>query len=170
MDKSLMSSSNAQALLAQLQDIHLPEAVGKWPLAPGWYVLIVLCLLVILGGGIYLRSRYLSAGAKRQALHLLALYQLQYQQGASLQHISAQLGELLRRVALVYFPRVEVAGLQGEKWLTFLNHSAKGIDFYSVRRELLELPYHPQPQVNTLDLLFHLVKTWIKQRRKPCLN
>ena len=28
--------------LAQLRDIHLPEPILWWPLAPGWWVLIVL--------------------------------------------------------------------------------------------------------------------------------
>ena len=28
-----------------LRDLHLPDAIGWWPLAPGWWVLIALSLL-----------------------------------------------------------------------------------------------------------------------------
>ena len=30
--------------LSALKDIHLPEGVSLWPLAPGWYVIIILLL------------------------------------------------------------------------------------------------------------------------------
>ncbi|MGB4246521.1 MAG: DUF4381 family protein, partial [Pseudohongiellaceae bacterium] len=32
--------------LSQLADIHLPEPIGFWPPAPGWWVLLVLLLVV----------------------------------------------------------------------------------------------------------------------------
>jgi len=36
--------------LSSLHDIHLPEAIGWWPLAPGWYLLTaaiaIACLLI----------------------------------------------------------------------------------------------------------------------------
>ena len=58
----------AEPALAQLRDIHLPEPIGWWPLAPGWYLLgfFVLSLAVILA---YTIRRYILNGrAKREAL------------------------------------------------------------------------------------------------------
>jgi hypothetical protein len=153
----------AQAL-AQLRDIHLPAAINWWPLAPGWYlsgvtVLIALSLLVFL-----LRRYYLKGYVKRQALTLLMRYENEYQQGVNSQLIAAKVSELLRRVALQYFPRAEVASLQGENWLLFLNNTSKKISFNPVRHELLELPYHPMSK-GDLNTLFKITKQWIKQRR-----
>lgn len=155
--------------LTQLKDIHLPEAISWWPLAPGWYVLIALglCLITIITYQLF--KKYAHALAKKQALKLLAHYQKQYQQEHNVPLSSAKVTELLRRVALVYFPREQVASLQGEAWLQFLNQTGKGTNFNSVRKQLLEAPFQAD---NNIDLkpLFQQAQQWIKQRRKPCSN
>ena len=38
-----------------LKDIHLPEAIGWWPLAPGWWILLLLIGLLIFAVVIWLR-------------------------------------------------------------------------------------------------------------------
>ena len=55
--------------LAQLRDIHLPETVGLWPLAPGWWLLIALIIGALVTGIIYWRRRYQSNAFKRQAIN-----------------------------------------------------------------------------------------------------
>lgn len=156
--------------LTQLRDIHLPDPIAGWPLAPGWYLLALLIILTALLLGFFLRWIYLNGRAKRHALRLLTSYQQQYQRDGNSQLACARISELLKRVALTYFPRQRVASLQGEPWIIFLNDTAKNIDFLSVKRELLEFPYDPQPRDNNLSLLFDAAKNWIKQRRGKCLN
>ena len=39
--------SNQGDPLAELRDIHLPEAVSLWPLAPGWWLLLALIAAVL---------------------------------------------------------------------------------------------------------------------------
>ena len=155
--------------LARLRDIHSPLPVGWWPLAPGWYLLAILLLAAVITV-IFLFSRhYLNGRARRQALRLLATYQQMHQQNANSQLSAARISELLKRVALVYFPRTTVASLQGDAWIMFLNDTSKGLDFKGVRTELLDVPY--QPMLNCdLNLLFNLARAWINQRRGPCLN
>lgn len=155
--------------LSQLRDIHLPEPIGWWPLAPGWYllafiVMAALIFLIVLGHRFYLNGR-----AKRHALRLLTTYLKEYQSEMNSQTSSAHLSLLLKRVALAYFPRAKVASLQGDEWILFLNHTAKKIDFEDVRAELLEMPYQP-PKDCDLGLLFELTRQWISQRGGPCLN
>lgn len=171
--------------LTQLHDIHIPTPVDWWPLAPGWYLL---ALIVIFTGLclIYLAYRHYSGGhARRQALQALANYETQHRQHPNSQRSSAAVSELLKRVALAYYPREQVAGLQGEVWLDFLNRTAtsrrtdavkqnddRTINFDRVRNELLEYPYQP-PQPCDLEPLFHLARTWIKcqrQVRHVCSN
>ena len=36
-----------QDLLAQLNDIQTPEPIGAWPLAWGWWVLIIASLILL---------------------------------------------------------------------------------------------------------------------------
>lgn len=159
---------NAQALTA-LRDIHQPLAIGWWPLAKGWYILAVF-LIVLTAMAITLIRRYQrNRRGKREALRLLAIYQQQYQREKNTAQTAARVSELLKRVALIYFPRTEVASLQGDAWLVFLNETAKSLDFNRVREALLECPFQPSSD-KPLDALFDLARRWITQRRKPCLS
>ncbi len=155
--------------LAQLKDIHLPPSVGWWPLAPGWYLLMLLVFVVVivLSYKIYRKKQH--AKPKLQALALLKRYQQHYNKENNSQITSAHISELLRRVALVYFPREHVASLHGDSWLNFLNRTGKDVDFLSVRTMLLELPFKAQEPIN-LDPLFKQAAIWIGQRGIPCSN
>jgi len=131
--------SNGDAL-ARLRDIHLPAPISWWPIAPGWYGLMVLVISLLLAGFLGWRF-YRRGGAKREGLRLLLIYEKQAQQGEPSAVICAQVTELLRRVALAYFPRQDIAGLHGDAWIRFLNQTGKRIDFMPVRSLLLERPY-----------------------------
>lgn len=154
--------------LSQLRDLHLPPPVSWWPMAPGWWCLIAL----LLGGSAYLAfiitRRYVQGRARRFALQLLTRYEQQArskQQGFS----AAELSALLKRVALAYFPRAQVAPLQGDAWLLFLNQTAKGLDFNTVRDLLIHAPYQPYTNLDLSPLLV-LTRAWITQRRARCSN
>jgi hypothetical protein len=154
-------------VLAKLHDIQLPAPIGWWPLAPGWYLLLLLSL-VLLTLLLYLAHRfYVNGRAKRRALQLLTDYEREFQHHRNSQLASMNVSELLRRVALVYFSREEVASLRDEAWLAFLNKTAKGININQLRVYLVELPYQPAKDID-LEPLFRCAKTWIKQRGTPC--
>ncbi|KTD22740.1 Uncharacterised protein [Legionella lansingensis] len=156
-------------LLKQLHDIHLPHVVGWWPLAPGWYVLLVVVVFVAAMLTYLGYRRHANLRPKKEALRLLASYEKEYMQEKNSQLSSIKISELLRRVALVYFPRSQVAGVQGRRWLDFLNATAKGVNFDEVSDLLLELPYQSASRVD-LKPLFDLARAWIKQRGIPCSN
>ena len=155
--------------LSQLRDIHLPDPIGWWPLAPGWYLLTLFFVLGVIALVYFIRHYYLKGRIKRKALRLLTDYQQEYQSDMNSQVSSAHLSYLLKQVALAYFPRKTVASLQGPAWILFLNESAKGLNFEEVQAELLEMPYQPAKDCD-LGLLFDMTRSWIRQRRTPCLN
>ncbi|WP_454781426.1 DUF4381 domain-containing protein [Legionella sp. WA2022007384] len=157
------------APLAQLKDIHLPPPIGWWPMAPGWYILtgVILFLATVLAYVFYKKHR--NTLAKKQALLLLNHYQHQYEQEQNGAQASAHISELLRRVALVYYPREQVASLHGEEWLKFLNETSKNIDFNLVKELLLDAPFKTQEKMD-LNPLFNAAQLWIKQRGVPCSN
>ena len=153
----------------KLRDIHLPDPVGMWPVAPGWYV-IALTLLLLIGYLIYfVYLRHRRGRAKYQALMMLVEYERQFAAGSEASVISAKISELLRRVALVYYPRASVAGLNGQSWIDFLNESGKA-NFNDIRSLMLDLPYQKQTGRMDLKPLFSTAKDWIKPRGVPCLN
>lgn len=108
-----------------LRDLHLPEMIGWWPLAPGWWFLIV---LAVAGLGYLLYrvfARWRRNAARRIALRELARIQSEYKHGVDEISLAIELSELLRRTMLAYAPRHEVAGLTGERWLRWLD---QGLD------------------------------------------
>ena len=161
-------ASHADAL-AQLKDIHMPDPIGWWPLAPGWYVLAIVLLAMLLGFLYLVGYFYHHTRAKRQALRVLERYEKEHLRQDNSQLTAARLSELLKRVALVYYPRTRVASLQGQAWIEFLNETSRDCDFNSVRELLIDAPYQPTKSCDLVPL-FNIVKVWIKQRRGRCLN
>lgn len=157
------------SILAQLHDIHLPSPPAEWPPS----IALILLFFILIGGlgavlfwFSYWRKKQ---RAKREALVLLDSYLKDYRSGYPASSTSARIGALLKRLALVYYPRQQVAALQGEDWINFLMRSSKGLDFGTVHDALIHLPYQAKESC-ALDELFRLVRLWILQRRKPCSN
>ncbi|MDP1604587.1 MAG: DUF4381 domain-containing protein [Legionella sp.] len=156
--------------LAKLRDIQLPKSISWWPLAPGWYILAILLLLFFFGLVYFFHRKHLHARAKREALQLLANYEQEYEAGAKIQLISSQISALLKRVALVYFSRSQVASLNGAAWINFLNNTSKHCNFTPLSDHLLILPYQEKTSDINLKPLFENARKWIKQRGVPCSN
>lgn len=140
--------------LIPLRDLHLPEMVGWWPLAPGWWFLIALASAGVL---YLLYKQYLkwrSNAARRLALSELARLRQEYEQGADAQTLSKELSELLRRSMLAYAPRGEVAGLTGAGWLEWLDRGMDDRPFTEGSgRDLESLPYRrPESIENEADI------------------
>lgn len=125
-----------------LRDLHLPEAIGWWPLAPGWWILIALAvsgLLYLLYRG-WCRWRFNLP--RRIALRELKKLRSEYRHGADTISLSKQLSQLLRRAMLAYASRDEVAGLTGQSWLEWLDRGLEGQPFTAgPGRRIGSLPY-----------------------------
>ena len=137
-----------------LRDLHLPDAVGWWPLAPGWWGVIVI-VAAILG---YIAWRWYRAwqhnAPRRYALRELARCEAEYLRDRDPVALGKQLSELLRRGMLAYAPRDEVAGLTGEKWLHWLDQGMAVPYFHTDGgRSLLSLPYRdPDDDFSDVDV------------------
>ena len=149
--------------LSQLRDIHLPARIGWWPPAPGWWLLAA--LIVLLAAGLLAWHSYHKRNAWRRFAHteLARLRSLD----APPQAVISALSVLLRRVAISRFPREQVAALNGEAWLAFLDSSAgKAVGFRSATGCVLtSVPYRADATLepNALPALFDLCEHWLKQ-------
>lgn len=138
-----------------LRDLHLPEAIGWWPLAPGWWVVIA----VAAAGLVYLIRIYLHTrargAARRHALSQLNELTADFEQHRDAVAFSSGISALLRRTMLAYAPRHEVAGLTGDEWLAWLDKDLDRPRFQGdTGRKLLELPYRaPGDDVSAMDLV-----------------
>jgi len=110
--------------LDALRDVHLPEAVALWPLAPGWWLLLTLLLAAGVIGCAILRARRTSLS--RAALRVVDSAELSYRNTGDLALLAVSLSAALRRVAVVRFGREQVAPLHGDNWLALLAQDAEG--------------------------------------------
>jgi hypothetical protein len=113
----------AQALLDALHDIHEPAAPGALPPAPGWYVLATALLLALVAAAVLLRRRRARTRPVRAALAELDAWERAARSGGDPVGHAETLAALLRRVALVRYPRPEVAPLGGDAFLAFLDRT-----------------------------------------------
>ncbi|WP_394174929.1 DUF4381 domain-containing protein [Thalassotalea litorea] len=112
--------------LAELKDIHLPDAISIWPLAPGWWIIIA----IIIGLIVYVANRW------RQQLRYLRVKNqgLKFLSGND-SLSSEQTLNTLKWICLHYFERQQVAKLHGETLLRFF---------------LTKLPTDTQPKFKVL--------------------
>jgi len=98
--------------LDKLHDFYRPPPPSWRPQTIGWYVVFVVCALLLLWLAVHLVRQWNANRYRREALKELT-------------HSKAvELSSLLKRTALCAWPRQEVAALSGEAWLTFLDTSA----------------------------------------------
>ncbi len=146
--------------LKDLRDIHLPAPISSWPLASGWYVIAVLGGLALMVLGVLLYRYLKKVRPRRAALKQLDKLQQNYQQKQTPAVVS-ELSILIRRCALSAFPRHNVAGLEGEAWLAFLNETGQTEVFtQGVGKLLMTAPYQKHTKENLEDL-FELTQKWV---------
>ncbi len=154
--------------MSNLEEIPLPEPVVWTPQAPGWYVLAGLLLFFIGWLFLSIHQRWRAGAYRRIALRELAeverLAAVTETRPGALRGISG----LLKRVALVAYPRTEVANLSGESWLGFLDGAIGSTDFSrGAGRVLSDLSYDPQAAASMsgsdVNALVKLVRKWIQR-------
>lgn len=121
MNASPLASTTAAAdPLAELRGLHLPEPVGIWPPAPGWWMLagLLIAAVCLTSWWRVRRRRSVAAHALRE------LDGLAKTPATDLQALATTLSALLRRVALLRFGRDRVASLHGRAWQEFLTAHA----------------------------------------------
>lgn len=147
-----------------LRDLHLPEAIGWWPFAPGWWFLLLLLATGLCWLLLRARRRWQINAARRYAMGELAVLESQYLEHRSPVRLGQQLSALLRRVMLAYAPRKDVAGLTGERWLRWLDRDLPVPYFHTEGgRSLLELPYR-DPQGNFGDVDINALLAAVRMR------
>ncbi len=131
---------------AYLRDIHGLDTVPWWPLAPGWWLLVgvimVVGIVAMLWYTGWLRRDPL-AGWRRDARRKLRALRRRARKG-DLKEIAGTLSELLRRIAILRCSRQDCAGLSGDDWLEWLgNNDPNAFKWQERGRLLLAAPYAP---------------------------
>ncbi len=155
-----------------LRDIHLPEAISWWPIAPGWWIILAVTILIITAIFIA-RKIYLKKQLARDIHTELDDIKQQYKQTENKSQLAKSLSILLRRANISYYPKTDKAGLIGSEWLTYLDSTmaAASTDkkFQSdIGKVLLSAPYLPDGANLDFDAtkLIHLCESWLGSKHK----
>ena len=137
-----------------LRDLHLPDPVGWWPLAPGWWFVLMLVAAGLAYIALMAVKKWRHNAPRRFALRQLARYEGEYLEHRNPVTLGKQLSELLRRSMLAYAPRDLVAGLTGDAWLQWLD-GGMALPYFHTQggKSLLELPYRdPDGDFSDVDI------------------
>jgi hypothetical protein len=141
-----------------LRDIHLPETIGWFPPAIGWWLIAIfvpICSYFLIA----LIQKLLQKTAIKDAKKLLK--KLQNDESLNSLEKVCELSTLLRRVAVSHNP--EVSGLTGRAWLDYLDGSLKNEPFKNgIGRCLADAPYQKElPSDVDVTALFKLAQIWL---------
>ena len=143
-----------------LKELPLPDAPGLFPLAPGWYVVMFVAMLVFAYFAWRALNHYRQNQYRRDAVS--AINEIRSEQGKV-----SDLSFILRRTALLAFPRRQVAGLRGQDWIGWLNKTAGRELFAEADGELLDqLTYAPAASEldgASVDRLLKASSDWARQ-------
>lgn len=126
MSNGLVGSDTAANELKQLKDLALPEPISWFPHTWAWFALFaaIFCALIYV---LYRWFRRYHANAyRREALQELEHIEDVLIQSNNAVSASQQLARVLKRVALVSWPRTKVARLSGDEWISFMQKHLPG--------------------------------------------
>jgi hypothetical protein len=137
-------------LAQQLRALHLPEPVGFWPLAPGWWILAALLLLGAGYGLLSLLRHRRRRSLAGQCEQLLLRAYSNWQSSGTTDDYLLELASVLRRVALAKDQRAQVARLSGVEWTQWLVQASAN-PLQDASRQMLASGLY-QPSVAELDV------------------
>ena len=144
---------NPEMMLWQLAPLREPVAIGWWPLAPGWWIVVALSVALLTGLVLWLRKRRLRTAYRRIAL--ATLDELRSREAGK-----DELNWLLKAAALRAYPQKQVAGLHGAAWQQFLTSSCPKVASDAFAE--LDTLYQRKPSQVSGDL-FEAAENWIRK-------
>ena len=144
-----------------LSPVITPDAPHWWPIAWGWWCVVIAVLLLIIVGVKLYQKRAQSRAIQKIALHKLTEH-------ADLSPAQAQ--AVLRQAAISYFPREAVASLQGEHWYQFLDAQLKAprfVDHSEAWQQSLYQSAGKPLDTPTRDMLIEDCIYWVRHALPP---
>lgn len=136
-----------------LAPLDIPAEPSWWPLPLSAWLLLGGIVALALIGWVY---RYFQGRMKRKALQQLDILQKEPDLPA--------LDRLLRRVALTYYPRDQIAGLTGDAWLKWLDRQTTAARFLPLKSQWSLGLYRCQPiEPNHWEACIAASRLWILQ-------
>jgi hypothetical protein len=159
---------NDNAAPLPLRDIHLPEPVSWWPIAPGWWLLALGIILLIIAL-VYVYRHWRKQQRRRDSLKAFNAIRTQFNQHRDRAMLLSELSVFMRRASITFYPRAVSAGLTGDAWLHFLaetsrQREAQNSFINGCGKLLATAPYLPKNSSLEIDdqALLALCEQWLR--------
>ena len=147
--------------LAALRDLHTAAPPEFWPPAPGWWLLALIALILLLFLGLKIKRLLRFRKQRHEVLSLLNQAAANYSDQPI--ELATNISKVLRRVAIRQFPVKDVASLTGNDWLKFLDQTGGNGQFRSGPGAVIATA--PYGQVDDYDQqsLLKLARLWVRK-------
>lgn len=145
-----------QAQQLPLADIHLPDQISIWPPAYGWWILTLLVLTALFF--IARAVKNWRAARIQKNIAIGELHAVDLNQATAWQ----QINEILKRAAMEYYSREQVASLTGLKWKAFLLQNLKK-NAIAFDDNWLNFAYLPEIDAQQVKDYHQFAEQWLKQ-------
>lgn len=158
-----MNKTIEEASLDNLNDIIVPDAVGFFPMAPGWIIVGLLLLTIPFHFAVKSYKKYKKSLYRREALKELE------ESKENGKEASIALLALARRVAIAAYGREATAKLTGDAWWNFMEEHSKVQISGEMREKITTLLYDTQSANDTssYQTIRSIVRVWIKTHKVP---
>jgi Domain of unknown function (DUF4381) len=153
-------------MLGKLQDIEGVDSINIFPLAPGWWLLLIV-IGILLTRHLIIRIRKILFMRTWQYKILQQLDELNANcNKKSSKEIIIKLSAIIRRLAMHRYSRNECASLEGRDWLLWLKeHDSVKFDWVKYGKILVEYPYTPENKNDVsskeISRLINAIKNWV---------
>jgi flagellar biosynthesis component FlhA len=156
-----MNQTIAEASLDNLHDIIVPDTIGFFPLAPGWYILFLLLLTLLFYFGYQRYKMY-----EREQYRRDAEEELEALNNKNRENTIALL-DLAKRVAISAYGREIIATLDGDRWWDFMETYSKTSVSSELRSSIEKLLYEEDVDfdVSVFDAVFLMVSQWVETHK-----
>lgn len=145
----------------ELRPVITPDAPHWWPLAWGWWCLIVVVIAILI-----VAVKLYQKHQQDRVIQKIALVKLTNNPDIS----PAEALATVRQAAISYFPREAVASMQGEQWYQFLDSQLKlprFIDHSDAWQQSLYQSEHTAIDPSTRKALVDDCTYWVRHALPP---
>lgn len=137
----------------ELRDIHLPTDPGFWPLAVGWWILIVVIgIMAYFAYKKWTKLKQLKQVNRLLQDELLSIRE-HFKQHQDKHRLAADVSELLKRFVRHVLKDSNATSLTGEDWIEYLNSRVGSGVFTQYHAELTQAQYVKNIEFDVPSLL-----------------
>lgn len=150
-----------------LEQFIEPSPVRFTPEAPGWHVLEIGLLILLLLVVFFIYRNYRKNRYRRNAINWLEIKEKQLINNNNYSDLVYTADMLAKQIGIQKYGKENVASLQGREWIDYMNKNCPFVTFSMADEQLIRSVYNPDimPDKQQAVDFTAKIKQWIKKHR-----